>query len=134
MAKLCDEIETDTMNIKSHIIVHHTKLPDGTTLKEKVEAKFNVIVTDSAVEIDNSDTRSNRTRDSKGKFNKNTYVKFNFVNNKRYINEVNDYQIQVTGTQMPEAINYIRHWLSGIGMKNCPFPRMKTEGFNEVVG
>ena len=38
------------MSFKSPIIVHNTIFPNGTTLKDKVESKFNVLITDTAFE------------------------------------------------------------------------------------
>lgn len=50
MKNLLDDIRSETMSFKSPIIVHNTTFPNGTTLKDKVEAKFNVIITDTAFE------------------------------------------------------------------------------------
>lgn len=47
---LFDEIATESISIESMIVIHKTKFPDEKTLKDKVEKKFKVIITNTAEE------------------------------------------------------------------------------------
>jgi hypothetical protein len=43
---LFEKLKTETLNISSYIIINWTRLHDGRTLKERIEAKNNVNITD----------------------------------------------------------------------------------------
>ena len=48
---LLDEISTESISIESKVVIHKTVFPNNTTLKDKVEKKFKVIVTNTAEEV-----------------------------------------------------------------------------------
>lgn len=91
------------MSIDHYMLVLKTKLPDGSTLKDKVEAKFDVNVTDGVtvrLRFNQSDSQSNKIYDKKA------------------------YDIQVTGTQVKEAIEYLDKKLKQISCEVIKLQKM----------
>lgn len=46
LKKLIESIESKYMNLNTYIIVHRTQLENGKTMKDKIQEKFNVLVTE----------------------------------------------------------------------------------------
>lgn len=49
-----EKIKTQKIPISSYIVVHKTRLYNGSTLKQKLQEKFNIIVTDSLQILDDN--------------------------------------------------------------------------------
>eukprot|EP00347_Sterkiella_histriomuscorum_P016753 403351985 len=105
-----DSLKTETMKINHNIVVHKTQLPNLQTLQKKVEEKFNVIITDTIQIFE--DNRSSYTNAKSQKFDKNQpRWKYNNTPQDRDTHLKKDYEIQVTGTETEQAINYINRIL-----------------------
>lgn len=48
---LIDEIVTQTFPIENMVVIHKTLFPDKKTLKDKVEKKFKVMISNTAEEV-----------------------------------------------------------------------------------
>jgi hypothetical protein len=60
LKEMQSKVTSQTMDIRSPIIVNFTKLPDGMTLKDKAEGKFDVIITNTVRIEEGSDGASSR--------------------------------------------------------------------------
>eukprot|EP00347_Sterkiella_histriomuscorum_P005393 403356784 len=96
-------VQTKRLSLKLRIHIMKTYLSKGLTLQQKVHNKFNVFVS----EVFRVVTKMNEETDSEHQV-----CEYVSIPEKILINQEHQYQIQVTGVLMNEAVNYIKSILS----------------------
>lgn len=60
LVDILGKISSNTVHLANEVIVNKTVFPDGMILKDKIEAKFDVIITDTAIKAVNSNNAKNQ--------------------------------------------------------------------------
>eukprot|EP00347_Sterkiella_histriomuscorum_P017154 403350461 len=125
---LLKQVISETMKINHNIVVHKTKLPNLRTLQKKVEEKFNVIITETIkIYEENQSSNTNEGFDTKQ-----PQWKYNNTPKDRNVHQKKDYEIQVTGTETEQAINYINKILDDYQAIEPKIKFLKPEEYNEL--
>eukprot|EP00347_Sterkiella_histriomuscorum_P016158 403354258 len=127
---LLDSVITETIKINHNIVVHKTQLPNLQTLKKKVEEKFNVIITETIQIYKGNQSSSNAKKKQIDK--KQPRWKYNNTPQDRDTHLKKEYEIQVTGAETKQAINYINRILDDYQAIEPMIKFLKPEEFNEL--
>eukprot|EP00347_Sterkiella_histriomuscorum_P006231 403353563 len=120
-------IQTEKMRLNHYIVVHKTDLPDQQTLKSKVEEKFTVLITDTVIE-DSSYFSRYRSDIS----DKRPRMKYNYVPQDKETHKKKEYEIQVTGIMVDQAIDYIRKKLDDYDSEEPQIPSLKPDELDKL--
>lgn len=107
------------MRIHHNVIIHKTEFPNAKILKQKIEQKFNVIVSET-ISLIEDDPHSSFSQQ-----NTNARIKYNYTKQDFNAHLEKDYEIQITGTQVNEAIKYIQELLDDYSCIDLDVPYLK---------